>query len=283
MKAEERHQLKTNELAEWLGDLPELWRKHGSKITTWGGVALIIIAAGLWLLNTRSKAAMLRGEELQNLASRVELARMTATQQVQAREQGQEDQPLVTEGYEIGSVAKSLGEIARESAGSATGMLALIQQAEALRSELLLSDAVTTMEERETVCGEAEALYKQALADYPQSGFAVGTARVGLALIAEERSQWDVAEQRYQEIVSLADGVLAGTVYPQLAAARLKALPDIREPIEFPQGVTFAGSPPAGYQEPAPMVAPSVPSEEGSSAEATAKPAPPVAESPVPQ
>ena len=97
---------------------------------------------------------------------------------------------------------------------------------------------------------------------------------MGLALIAEERSQWDVAEQRYQEILSLADGVLAGTVYPHVAAGRLKALPDIREPIEFPVGVGFAGSSVAGYAQPGPIVEPSLTDEAGSGAEATTEPPP---------
>ena len=46
MKSEHRHELKTNELAEWLSNFPE-WLKENSK-TIIGITALVVIVVGFY-------------------------------------------------------------------------------------------------------------------------------------------------------------------------------------------------------------------------------------------
>ena len=59
MKAEERHRLKTNELAESLQHLPEYLRKHGSKILTWVIVGLIVVVSVSWYFRSRKGSRLL--------------------------------------------------------------------------------------------------------------------------------------------------------------------------------------------------------------------------------
>ena len=231
MKADERHRLKTNELAESLRELPEYLRNHGSQILTWVIVALIVLVSVIWFVRSRSRAARQRNHMLQQLATKVELAQISTAEQAPANPETGE--PPTSLGYDAKGLTAELGSLAERCSGTATGMMALIQQAEAVRSELLFSGMSLADQEREAICAQAESLYQKLLSEYGGFPLANGSARIGLALVAEERRQWDQAREEYQEIVAMGTGVLAGTVFPGRAAARLTVLEDIREPVVF--------------------------------------------------
>ena len=53
MDAEHRHELKTNELADWIGHFPDFCRQNAKTII---GVALIIAAVGVYFYSRQSRA-----------------------------------------------------------------------------------------------------------------------------------------------------------------------------------------------------------------------------------
>jgi len=233
MKAERRHQLKTNELAESLGELPQYLRDHGAKIVTVAIVVLAAVVAAYWFFGSRKKALSARHAAVQEQIVQLDLAQLTMAGQAARRLKGEADEMFGTAPYDTDDLAKRLQAIAQEAPQTATGMLALIYQAEAVRSQLLFTERTLSLGEREQLCKEATDLYNDLLAEYPNDTTAVGMGKMGLALLAEEQGQWDSARQRYEEIVTLGQETLAGTVFPRQAARRLAMLDKISERIEF--------------------------------------------------
>ena len=66
MDAEHRHELKTNELADWIGHAPQYLRENARMII---GVALIIIAIVTWPMfkRMRTKAERRVGEKRRDI------------------------------------------------------------------------------------------------------------------------------------------------------------------------------------------------------------------------
>ena len=54
MKAEHRHELVTNELADWIGNFPNFIKKNIRPII---GVILILLGLGFWFFRSTRKAA----------------------------------------------------------------------------------------------------------------------------------------------------------------------------------------------------------------------------------
>ncbi len=246
MKSEERHRLKENELADFLKDelesIRRLWHRHGTLVLSVVLLVLAALAGGSWMINNSSKQRSYRASQLQNL-----IAKSSSLQERAVMD-------TIANGLAMGSYTTSVNEIVGELDGlyrkennSSVGMMALMQQAEALRSKLFFADSEISTSEKENLCSKAEELYKKIKKQFPGQPQAVGTAKFGLALVAEERGQWEEARKLYQEISQ--DNKLEGTAFPLMASKRLGVLDDFKQP------VTFA---------PAPKPDPSVTPETGS-------------------
>ena len=76
MKSEHRHELKTNELADWLSHLPE-WSKENKNVLL-GALALIVVLGGILYWNAYNKRIHLPQQHLRltTLISRVEADKM---------------------------------------------------------------------------------------------------------------------------------------------------------------------------------------------------------------
>ncbi|MHC4570136.1 MAG: hypothetical protein ACYTE3_30810 [Planctomycetota bacterium] len=87
MKSEHRHELKTNELAEWLGNLPQ-WTKE-NLVTIICVSAFIVVLAGvyLWRGYNRNVVRVRERNEFTTLLSRVSDAKRKI---MQAQEEGTE-------------------------------------------------------------------------------------------------------------------------------------------------------------------------------------------------
>lgn len=230
MKAEERHKLHTNELAESLAELPQQIRAHGRSIITAVLALLIVGTAVLWWRHSKTAAATRRADTFQQLLQQAEQMQMLAMQL--ASQDPASGAQLYGQQYDPAGLADSLGKLAADAAGTPLGAAALAYQAEVVRSELLLAPS-SDEQTAQATCQRAEALYQRVLADYPQHTPQVGMAQLGLGLLAEQTRQWDTARQIYDQIVAQADDKFAGTAWPQLARRRLAMLDDLAEPIHF--------------------------------------------------
>ena len=276
MRAEERHKLKTNELAESLSELPDYLRQHGNKILTGVIIVLVVVLGFFWWRNAQASAREENIARLNDLLAQKMLLQRLTVQQAQM-EKSNDEQSLP---YNAADLSGGFKAVAEKAAGSPMALIAMKEQAEALRSQLLYSSQPITDEQRKTLCTQAEGIYEQMKNGFPNSSQALGIANLGLALLAEEQGNWDKAREIYQQMVTDGQTRLAGTMYPVQAQLRLKRIDEISQPIEFP----LPSIPPAVPTEPAatssePAAAPSEPAAELQSApaasEATAAPAEP--------
>lgn len=241
MKAEERHKLKTNELAEKLAEAPEWLKKNWSQLV--GGAMMLVAVAMLahWWFNSRLLAQKEHAVELQQQIVKVEKLQQAA---VGAAQDPGKDTPAPLVGYDVTDSAQAMGRLAQKAGKSPVGMAAVLAQAQTFRSQVIYSSQPMTSEQKNQSLDQAMALYHQVLQDYPKNAMAVGQARLGLGLIAEERGQWDAARKEYQQLIAAKD-LMAGTVWPAQAQARLKVLEDVKDVIEFPKAVAVPAAAPA--------------------------------------
>lgn len=283
MRAEERHKLKTNELAESLSELPDYLRQHGNKILTGVIIILVLVLGFFWWRNAQASAREENIARLNDLLAQKMLLQGLSVQQAQVEKKGDE-QNLP---YDAANLVSGFKAVAEKAAESPMALIAMKEQAEALRSQLLYSSQPITDEQRKTLCTQAEGIYEQMKNGFPNSSQALGIANLGLALLAEEQGNWDKAREIYQQMVADGETRLAGTMYPVQAQLRLKRIDEISQPIEFPLpsiAPAVPNEPAAAPGEPAatssePTAAPSEPAAESQSVpaapEATAAPAEP--------
>ena len=232
MKAEERHKLKSNELADSIKELSEFFNRHSAKLLTGVIVILILAAAVLWRQKNKAESQYERIYLLQNLIAQSNQLQYRAAQQ--ARVQPEEN----TTGeflYNVEPQAGLLAELAQMEIGSPVGITALLQQAQNLRSQLLYSDRTMSEQEQLDLSRRTEVIYKRVIDECPEQAVVTATARLGLALLAEDRGQWDQAKQIYETIADDKEDQLAGTVLPFHARKRLNLLDGIGRPIVFPE------------------------------------------------
>jgi len=127
MRPEERHGLKTNELAEWLFNLPQQIKENLRIILlAAGGIVLIIILAW-WYLYYKGEESARKQIEMTNLVSQVSQDKAQIVQS-----QGKE----ADSSYVLITTADNIQTAAQNAGSNQAASLALIKRAEALRAEL---------------------------------------------------------------------------------------------------------------------------------------------------
>lgn len=224
MKAQRRHELKTNELVEWFADLPEFWRRNIRVIIYLAIVAVAVVVAVYY-----KRYAQRANVERQRIAAS-RLVSGLARDKMQAA-------AVASEGADDSGrllvAAASLEAVAQASKDDAVAALALIKRAEALRAELHYR-AVSL--EREAAAGQiaqARGCYERALRRAGANVTLAAMAKFGLGLCAEELGDFDQAEKIYTE---LAEGPkFEWTVFAVQAKQRLETMADYQEKVFFSQ------------------------------------------------
>lgn len=224
MDTQHRHELKTNELADWLTHAPEYLKKNASTII---GVLLIIIAIITWPMFSRmrvsseiAKAAAVT-ESIQNLER--DLFGV-----IQAAEEGGEARRQATSALLVN--AGALLEQADEIDNPDLAAMARIQAAQALRTELHYRAERIETGQLQSRIEQARGAYEKALASATTPTLK-GMAKFGLGLCAEELGQRDAAAAIYREILDTPE--FAATVAPTQAQQRLDNLKENLEPFVF--------------------------------------------------
>ncbi|MCK5271431.1 MAG: hypothetical protein KAJ52_02595 [Sedimentisphaerales bacterium] len=232
MKSEERHKLKSNELADSLKELSEFFNRHSSKLLA-GVIAILVLAAAvLWTQKNEAASQYERISLLQNLIAQSNQLQYRAAQQARVQPEEKTTEEFL---YNVEPQAGLLAELAQMETGSPVGITALLQQAQNLRSQLLYSDKAMSEQEQLDLNRRTEIIYQRVISECPKQAVVAATARFGLALLAEDRGQWDQAKQIYETITDDKEGQLAGTTLPFHAQKRLNLLDGINQPIVFPE------------------------------------------------
>ncbi len=217
MKAKHRHELKTNELAEWINHAPQYLRENAKMII---GFIIILIAIFTWPALTKMR---IRSEERQN-------AEITQFIEQLARNKMTAISSRMQNTGASGSLlapAEALKTAASETKNPSLAALALIKQGEALRADLHYKTGSINTETIRNNIAQATKAYQQAIKKAkgkPGEAQLTAMAKFGLGLCAEELGEFDKAAKIYQQIT--ADAQFEGTVVPVQAQLRLDAMPD---------------------------------------------------------
>jgi tetratricopeptide (TPR) repeat protein len=224
MDAKHRHELKTNELADWLAHAPEFMKRNASTII---GVVLIIIGLATWPLFSQ----MRQQRQITNAASITEMIQKLETdiyRVLQAAEQ--EDGSAETATNALLVNANALMDQAEHTDNPDLRALALIKAAQALRAELHVRPELIGTEQINERIEQARQAYEKALAS-AASPTLKAMAKLGLGLCAEELGQRDQAAEIYQQIMNSEE--FAATAFPAKAQKRLAALNQNLETVVF--------------------------------------------------
>jgi len=219
MKSDHRHELKTNELAEWLGNLPE-WTKE-NLVTIIAVVVVIAVAGALygWRLYSRNVLLVREEAEFTNLLNQIASGKMQILQ-------GQESQGRDWS-FLLLQPANNLQNFAKKTSHKRMAALALIKRAEALRAELHYGSADEQYLASQT--NLAKASYTEALEKCPEIPSLASTARFGLGLCEEEIGNFGQARQIYQDIAGNSD--FESTLAAVQAKRRLETMADYQQNI----------------------------------------------------
>jgi len=220
MKSEHRHELKTNELAEWLSNLPQ-WTKQ-NLITIICVSALVVVLAGVYLWRSYNKNILQVRErtEFTNLINQVSGAKI---QIVQASAQGRDLAFMLIQ------LAKNLDTFAQNTKNNRMAAMALVKRAQALRAELHYGTVEQQYIEEQTE--KAQDSYTVALERSRTNPVLAAAAEFGLGLCAEELGNFEEARDIYGKIVANPD--YEGIVTVAQAQRRLKTMADYEQKIAF--------------------------------------------------
>jgi len=221
MKSEHRHELKTNELAEWLGNLPQ-WTKE--KLTTiLVIVAVVVVGVTFLIWRSYNKNVVLVREhiEFSNLLNQLSVLK---SQIPAAQAEGRDLS------FQLLQPAESLGNFAQNTSNSQMAALALIKQAEAYRAELHYRPSISKQDLTDRI-NQAKTAYSEAIQKSSDNSTLKAAAEFGLGLCEEELGNLEEAKKIYQGISEKDE--YEGTVAKAAAKNRLEVMDDYRQEVAF--------------------------------------------------
>lgn len=239
MKAEHRHELKTNELAEWIINFPQ-WAKENAATIIYVSVFAVVIA-GVYFWKVYEKRIVSDREqiELTNLVSQISQGK---AQILQANAQG------VDASYTLIQAADDLQKIAQNTKNEQMAALALIKQAETLRIELHYRLGSISEKDITAQVNQAKDCYTKAIEKSSTNPSLMAAAKLGLGLCEEELGNFEQARQIYGEIAENAE--FKGTVAAAQAKQRLLTMAGYQEKVVFKPSPEQAPAAPADLIQP---------------------------------
>jgi len=200
MKARHRHDLKTNELAEWIMNFPQWAKEHLTTIIYVS--ALVVVVAGLyiWRVYNRRVVSVQKQLRFTQLLTQISQNKMEI---LRAWSQG------VDFSYVLLRPANGLRTFAQNTKNNTVGALALIKRAEALRTELHYRQGTIDQRALTAQINLAKESYNEAISRLMRAATqgAINTslmamAKFGLGLCEEGLGNFSQARQIYRDIVA---------------------------------------------------------------------------------
>lgn len=219
MDSEHRHELKSNELADFLKNFPQYCKDNSNIIL---GVGLILVALITWpLFNKmgRNKAVAQQSQ----VSDAIQKLNQTINDALRAS-----NDPQALDAVSVS--AQTLMDDTAKTDNPNLAALAYIKAAQAIRTGLHIKKENLTAAAIESDTQKAQEAYEKAL-KMAETPTIKAMAQLGLALCAEERGQTQQAADIYQTIVD--DESYAATVFPKQAQLRLDAIDENAESFIF--------------------------------------------------
>jgi hypothetical protein len=222
MKSEHRHELKTNELADWIAHFPEWVRQNRTTITAVAVVLVVAIVVYFWSFYRRDVVSVQKQTRLTSLVTQVQ----QQTNNVARAAMGGDDQS-----YVLLPTADELQQFAQDASDDEVAALALIERGKALRAELHHRIAEMTPEELARQIDKARASYQVALERSLSNPALAARAHFGLGLCEEELGNFDKAAEIYRQVAQKPEYV--GTAPQAAATYRLQIMDDFKTKVVF--------------------------------------------------
>jgi len=228
MKSEQRHDLKTNELANWASHLPQ-WLLDNQRMIIYVLIVVVVVIVGsFWFLRRGSvslKNSIAFSDSLFQLPER-------RFRILSAYLQGRDIS------FGLIEIADQLSNTAQDSASKPMAALALIERAEALRTELHYRRRLPDRNQLTTQLNKAKEAYQNALSILTQTSqqsvqypALTAAAMFGAGLCEEELGNFQEAEKIYSGLAGLK--ALENTPPAVQAAQRLITIADYQQPVAF--------------------------------------------------
>jgi tetratricopeptide (TPR) repeat protein len=215
MDSKERHEMMTNELADWMGHIPEFLHTYRNQLI---GVALVLVGLVSWpMLNRwRQQSDFIVKAEISGILDSVEMGKFQALNQQQDSQQEFKADSFVV-------AANNLADEAKKAPTDDLSAIALIKQAQALRMDLFYKKEIPTDDAISSQIKKAQEAYQAAL-NKAKMPVVKAMAQFGLGLCFEESGQLAEAKAAYQKIVD--DASCVGTPLPAAAKERIDKMSD---------------------------------------------------------
>jgi hypothetical protein len=125
MKSDHRHELKTNELAEWIANFPQWARDNGKIAIIVSAVAVLVVVSALWYWRKTKVESVQEQLAFTNLIAKLSQNKM---QVLMSQSRGMDTS------YMLDQTAVDLGTAAGSAKDENMAALALIKRAESLRA-----------------------------------------------------------------------------------------------------------------------------------------------------
>lgn len=244
MDSKERHEMMTNELADWMGQVPDFLKQYQNLLI---GAALIVIGLLSWpILNRwRQQSDFAVETEISGVLDSLEVGKFLAV-----RQQPQDTQQDSAAGSFL-VAANSLADQAKKAPSDDLAAIVLIKRGQALRADLLYRREMIPAETVSAQIKQAQEAYQQAF-DKAHLPVVKAMAQFGMGICSEEFGQLEQAKGIYQKIVD--EPSYAGTPLPAIAKGRIGKMTDnnikysfVEKPKEKPAATpTTASAAPTG-------------------------------------
>ena len=224
MKSEHRHELKSNELADWLNNLPQWCKDNLGTILT--VIAAIIIVGGFFGWRFYTKDIVQAGEQEQ--FTKMIDAILSTKSEVVSQQMNSQTSDM---SFLLGNKAKEMKEFAQSAKNKDMAALALIKAADSIRSELHFRNEIISKADVTEKINEAKNLYLEANVKSPSENTIRAAASFGLGLCEEELGNFDEAENIYKSIRD--NEAYKGTVVFEEVNVRLNTMSDYKNNIVF--------------------------------------------------
>ncbi|MHC4264936.1 MAG: tetratricopeptide repeat protein [Planctomycetota bacterium] len=222
MKSEHRHELKTNELAEWLINFPH-WFKQNLHMIMYLSVGIVVIASiFIYFWYTKNVRTVGQMSEFTNTILTIPQQKMRIiNDQIRGSDSS----------YVLLQSANELELIAKNSKEEGMVALAYIKNAEIIRTELHYRPRAVTQAEIRKQINSAKKSYNQAIERSASIPTLRASAQYGLGLCEEELSNFAEAKKIYEDIINTVE--YEGTIGAAQAKLRLKEMDNYQQLLVF--------------------------------------------------
>ncbi|MHC4636909.1 MAG: tetratricopeptide repeat protein [Planctomycetota bacterium] len=222
MKAEHRHELKTNELAQWISNFPDWAKKNRNTIIYVAIVLVVTFAAWLWKGYT---------EPLIKTRNRIQLTKNVTDMDIRKENVIRGQLQGTDRSTDLLTVAASLKSFAQNSKNKNMAALALIKNAQIIRTELHYRMETVSDNELKNKINNAKAAYTEALEKAAGNPILAAAAKFGIGLCEEEVRNFEAAKNIYSEIAQNSD--FDGTPAQAQAKRRLTTIDEYKQKVVF--------------------------------------------------